>query len=99
MPNFGLRDIPVENIEDEALGLRAYVDSLTEFIQQCETPMTIALQGDWGSGKTSLMNLIKTKTVNSNNKIHTVWFNTWQFSQFEMQGELSISLLYLYHLF
>ena len=93
MPNFGLRDIPVENIEDEALGLRAYVDSLTEFIQQCETPMTIALQGDWGSGKTSLMNLIKTKTVNSNNKIHTVWFNTWQFSQFEMQGELSISLL------
>jgi uridine kinase len=28
---------------------------------QTETPMTIGLQGDWGSGKTSLMNLISAR--------------------------------------
>jgi tRNA A37 threonylcarbamoyladenosine biosynthesis protein TsaE len=54
----GLRDIPLEKDEDEALGFCHYAEALSEFILECETPLTIALQGDWGSGKTSLMNLI-----------------------------------------
>lgn len=93
MPNLGLKDIPVQKMEEESLGLKDYADSLSEFIQQCETPLTIALQGDWGSGKTSLMNLIKIHIEGSEVKIHTVWFNTWQYSQFDMQGDLAISLI------
>jgi predicted KAP-like P-loop ATPase len=56
---FGLKDIPLESFNDDALEIGDYAKSLSDFIQQCETPLTIALQGDWGSGKTSLMNLIK----------------------------------------
>ena len=52
--------------------------------------MTIAIQGDWGSGKTSMMNMIKQALAD---KIVPVWFNTWQYSQFEMASYLSISLL------
>lgn len=93
MDNFGLRDLPLEKKADEALGLNDYASALTEFIVQCETPLTIALQGDWGSGKTSLMNLI-TENLNEKNKdIETVFFNTWQYSQFGMTDELTISLL------
>jgi hypothetical protein len=92
MPNLGLRDIPLEKLEDESLGLSDYAHALSDFILQCETPLTIALQGDWGSGKTSMMNLIKMNIEQAKN-IHTIWFNTWQFSQFEMQSELSISML------
>lgn len=93
MSSFGLRDIPVEDFDGELLGLREYADSLTEFILRCETPMTIALQGDWGSGKTSLMNLIKKNIESKRDKIETIWFNTWQYSQFGNEDELAVSLL------
>lgn len=92
MSNLGLRDIPLKDNEEESLGLSAYIDSLSEFIQKCETPMTVALQGDWGSGKTSMMNLIKIN-IKKNPDIETIWFNTWQFSQFGMEDDLPVSLL------
>jgi len=92
MTNLGLRDIPLGGDDQESLGISDYILSLSEFIQKCETPMTIALQGDWGSGKTSMMNLIK-KNIEKNNDIHPIWFNTWQFSQFGMENDLSVSLL------
>lgn len=59
MGTMGIKDIPIMSKGDESLGLIDYAHSLSEFIQNCETPITIAIQGDWGSGKTSLMNLIK----------------------------------------
>jgi hypothetical protein len=52
--------------------------------------MTISIQGDWGSGKTSMMNMVRSKIEES---VHTIWFNTWQFSQFQMQDNLAISML------
>ena len=39
----GLKDQPIEDIEQEALGLGEYAEVLTEFIQRCDTPITIAL--------------------------------------------------------
>lgn len=86
----GYTDIPVELIKDDIMDVRVYIESLSEFILGCETPMTIAIQGDWGSGKTSMMNMIKQAITG---KIVPIWFNTWQYSQFEMASYLSISLL------
>jgi hypothetical protein len=96
MGSLGLRDIPLRSLDDEALGLSDYASSLSEFILQCETPLTIAIQGDWGSGKTSLMNLVKLGIEESDkeiNKIQTIWFNTWQYSQFDLGDDLPILLL------
>lgn len=94
MTDFGLKDIPISRPEDEALGLTEYADALAEFIARCDTPMTVALQGDWGSGKTSLMQLIKGKLPGlSSEEIHTVWFNTWQYSQFNMADALGVSMI------
>ena len=41
------------------VNLFSYSDALKEFIQTCDTPMTVGLQGDWGSGKTSMMNMLR----------------------------------------
>lgn len=92
--HFGLRDIPLASISDETLGVKEYSESLTEFIKHCDTPLTIALQGDWGSGKTSLMNLIRENLISmKDKKIYTIWFNTWQYSQFSLQDNLAFSML------
>ena len=93
MASLGLTDRPVGSLNEEALGVKDYVDALSQFIESCETPMTIAIQADWGAGKTSMMNLAKEKLSNSTSKIDTMWFNTWQFSQFDMGDDLPISLL------
>ena len=36
-----------------------YAESLAHFIRKCATPLTIGIQGEWGSGKTSLLNMIR----------------------------------------
>lgn len=88
---FGNTDKPVENIVNDTFGISRYINGLCTFILHCETPMTISIQGDWGSGKTSMMNMVRAKLNESN--VHTIWFNTWQFSQFQMQDNLAISML------
>ena len=55
-------DQPAKAGEDQ-LHMNAYADALTEFIRDAQSPLTIALQGEWGSGKTSLMNALRQKLV------------------------------------
>lgn len=71
----------------DAFEIESYIKGLSEFILTCKAPMTISIQGDWGTGKTSIMQMTKSKLPKN---IHTVWFNTWQFSQFNMGEQLPI---------
>ena len=87
----GLRDMPISGAEDESLGLKDYADVLSRFVRECDTPITVALQGDWGSGKTSLMNLIKEQLDSPD--FATVWFNTWQYAQFNLSDTLALSMM------
>lgn len=86
----GYTDRPILNLNEDLFGLNKYVDGLTEFISVCSTPMTIAIQGDWGTGKTSIMNMIR---ENIEDKCLCTWFNTWEYSQFNMSDGLAIALL------
>lgn len=90
MLNQGLTDSPVEKSSHDLFGIQAYVKGLRSFIVECETPMTIAIQGDWGSGKTSIMNMVKEELPGN---ILPIWFNTWEFSQFNMDENLALSFL------
>ena len=69
-----------------------YIKGLSEFIRVCNTPMTISIQGSWGTGKTSIMNFIE-ENLKKDGTIAVVKFNTWQFSQFNMQDQLALSLI------
>lgn len=87
----GNTDKPITSIKEDSFGIDMYVDGLGKFIDLCNTPMTIAIQGDWGSGKTSFMNMIRKER--NDEKIKTIWFNTWQFSQFNLGDMLPITMM------
>lgn len=75
--------------------MASYARSLSEFIQGCGTPFTIAVQGDWGTGKTSIMRMVEDclRHGPDGGRIEMVWFETWQYSQFGASSGLPVSLL------
>ena len=83
-----LNDMPAEQ---DALGLDRYFEGLANYILSCPTPMTIAIQGGWGTGKTTAMNMIKAK-IGNNEKLIQIDFNTWQYSRVS-GGNLFLPLL------
>lgn len=90
MKKMGYPDRPVASITEDLFNVEVYVNALCSFIRSCETPMTISIQGDWGSGKTSMMNMMK---ANMQGAVWPIWFNTWQFSQFDMGNSLAFSMM------
>ena len=90
MKTVGYPDKPVANIYEDLFNVEVYVNALCSFIRSCETPMTISIQGDWGSGKTSMMNMMM---GNLQGTVWPIWFNTWQFSQFDMGNSLVFSMM------
>lgn len=85
--------------EDDTLNLLPYAEALAAFIQQCETPMTVGIQGDWGIGKTSLMNMLRGTEEDAGSGLldprscRIVSLETWPFSQFHDHNDLVISCL------
>lgn len=77
----------------DSLGMLPYADALTDFIMGCPTPMTIAVQGDWGSGKTSTLAMIQDRLQQRPDEVDLVDFNTWQYSQFDLGEDLVSHLL------
>lgn len=90
MSNVGVTDAPLLSMDEDLFSVKPYVTGLSSFINTCETPMTISIQGDWGSGKTSMMNMIKENMLDT---VWPIWFNTWQFSQFRMGNGLAFSMI------
>ena len=84
----GVTDIPAEKDQFE---IKNYIDGLVKFIGNCNTPMTLAIQGDWGTGKTSIMRMVCNQL--DSDKVHSIWFNTWQFSQFNMGEQLPLLMM------
>ena len=52
-------DLPRQKREDDLFAIDKYKNGLLQFVKNAETPITITLQGEWGSGKTSLMNSLQ----------------------------------------
>lgn len=73
------RDIPIRSITEDQFKLSGYVTGLCDFIRQTEKPVTISIQGEWGSGKTSFMNMIEDKLCDGSGKYSSIWINAWDF--------------------
>ena len=103
MATCGKADLPWQTNDPDALGLDKFANALTSFSLGCETPMTIAIQGEWGSGKTSLMNMVYDKLqcpddVRGRKKqdverVIQHRFETWQYGAVGEDGLLGVHLL------
>jgi len=92
-----LSDDPIESYLDDKLNFNKSSTVLENFIINSDTPISIGINGKWGSGKTSLMRLLKERLEKENeteSNIFISWFDTWNFSnEKEIWRVLMISLI------
>lgn len=93
----GKVDFPVQYMQEDKLSIDMQVNGFSDFIMHCETPLAVAIQGPWGSGKTSFVNLVmdrvKSLYCSEDNSYAYISFNVWQYSQFGLENQLLTSLL------
>ena len=78
-----ISDEPRNGMIEDKFGLSAYEKGLETFLRGAETPLTIALQGEWGSGKTSLMNVLHDNLCGEDDKsgdYFSIWINAWEYT-------------------
>ena len=101
MKKTGIIDEPIrpflksETGQDDRLGINDYAQALQTFIENTDTPMTIGIQGEWGSGKTSLMNKLwnELEGIETNTRFESIWINTWEHSLLKSPEETLISIV------
>ena len=80
----GIVDEALGEGEEDRLNVSSYTNALVNFIKETNTPMTIGIQGEWGSGKTSMLNQIKHSLDESNRDdgastdFKQIWVNAWE---------------------
>ena len=93
-----ITDIPRKGaVEQDRFGLMAYERGLETFLRGASTPITVALQGEWGSGKTSLMNVLRDDLCGTNKddgEYFSVWINTWEYSLMRDSNEALLQILF-----
>ena len=92
-------DQPIESLEDDGLGRRSLAEAIARRIRSvsAEHGYTIAIVGEWGSGKTSLLNMVGDALDNDANSVVILRFNPWLFGGASdlltrFFGELSMQL-------
>ncbi|MCE2671327.1 MAG: SUMF1/EgtB/PvdO family nonheme iron enzyme [Microcystis sp.] len=68
---------------NDALGFEPYVIAIAEFLlhEQTQPPLTLSVEGEWGSGKSSFMKMLEEYLRKKGGR--TVWFNAWRHDKAE----------------
>lgn len=93
-------DVPKTAKQEDLFGISRYEKGLIQFIRNADTPITIAIQGEWGSGKTSLMNSLQHSLCGDelnikehDKEFYGIWVNTWQYSLMNTQEQTLVSIV------
>ena len=86
-----ITDKPIENNSEDKLKMSRYGTVLSNFIKQSDTPLTVGLQGEWGTGKTSMLYMLLEHFKREN--VATSWVNTWEYSMFRNPAETTPAIL------
>lgn len=66
------------------LGYEEFAAPIAERIansNEDNTPLTIGVYGEWGSGKTSFLKMVGKKLIEGDPKIQPIWFNAWKYDK------------------
>ena len=88
----GIIDEPVQPGEKDSLDIGRHATALSKFIASTTTPITIGIQGEWGSGKTSLINSIYHYFENKE-KYKQIWINSWESSLLSTPEESLLKII------
>lgn len=91
MMTTSITDKPISSLEEDQLQSKKYAETLASFIQQSDTPLTVGLQGEWGTGKTSMMYMLR--EILDKQDVATSWVNTWEYSMFRGAHETTPAVL------
>ena len=90
-----LPDVPISRSQDDLLGFKSFVDLLRNALYNTETPFVYGVIGDWGVGKTSILNLLKNQLETDlelgKNCYVPIWFNAWEY---ENEANILYPLIY-----
>ncbi len=69
--------------DQDSLGFEPYVEAIAEFLlsNQTKPPLTLSIEGEWGSGKSSFMRQLSVYLEKRGGR--TVWFNAWRHDKAE----------------
>jgi formylglycine-generating enzyme required for sulfatase activity len=85
MPRSGQwADRPTTSRDRDQLGFADYLNTLVRVIRDADTPITIGIFGTWGSGKTSLMQMVRQEVQTGRDgtaPATTVWFDAWKYDK------------------
>ncbi|MCK4872060.1 MAG: AAA family ATPase [Phycisphaerales bacterium] len=64
--------------ERDTLGFKPYVEAVTDFLsdQDTKAPLTLSVEGGWGSGKSSFMKQMQRRLEKDKKRV--LWFNAWR---------------------
>ena len=88
----GIIDEPVSPGNDDKLDIKRHSKALTRFMEKTNTPITIGIQGEWGSGKTSLLNSIKHHFTQKDEFLQ-IWINAWESSLLSTPEESLLKII------
>lgn len=78
-----LTDNPIDSVSKDKYDFANYAHILSDTIKDTtDLPFCIGIFGDWGTGKSSIMNMIK-KILETDCSIKTIWFNPWKYDKKE----------------
>ncbi len=95
--NFRLSDSPGKTEKDDYLEVKSkFVNKIFDFIQDTTfAPLTIAITGEWGIGKTTVLNLLSEKLKENKNNV-LIFFEPLIEGKFEITDMIELFYLKLY---
>ena len=76
---FSDQPITADKEQDVCFGHLDIADNLRKIIINCPIPFTIGLFGRWGRGKTTILNILRKKLQDNEEKIAVVYFDAWKY--------------------
>lgn len=79
IPAIAVSDNPITRADEDRFGFLQLAKAISQFVRNVNTrpPFIIALTGEWGSGKSSVMQLLRSDLLESGYR--PIWWNAWHY--------------------